>query len=133
MSVGLVVTVLVAGAAMAVLRFVIANWASSRKATSAKTGFPLAVFVVNAAGSLIAGIAAGAAAAGVFSPGTETVLLVGIAAGLTTFSTFNVETLQLIMAGRYRVALLSVGLNYLVGIAFAAAGYYLLAAFASAP
>jgi CrcB protein len=124
MNPGLVLVVLLAGAAMAVVRFLVSTRASSRARSSVKTGFPLAVLIVNAVGSLVAGLAAGGAAAGLLSPDAETVLLVGIAAGLTTFSTFNVETLQLLVARRYGTALASVTVNYAIGLAFAAAGYF---------
>ncbi|BDI23199.1 hypothetical protein L3i23_19750 [Herbiconiux sp. L3-i23] len=89
------------------------------------------MLIVNAVGSAIAGAAAGFAAAGLLPSEIETVLLVGIAGGLTTFSTFNVETVQLVLARRYRIAITSVAANYAIGIAFAAAAYYATQALAS--
>jgi CrcB protein len=123
MSLLLVVAVLVAGAVSAVLRFLLSLWASGRDRVSVRRGFPVAVLVVNAAGSLIAGCAAGAAVAGLLGPDAETIVLVGIAGGLTTFSTLNVETLQLITARRYRTAVLNIVANYAVGLAAVLAGY----------
>jgi CrcB protein len=125
----LIVIVFLLGAAMAVARFVLSTWASNHPSVSMRNGFPLAVFLVNAIGSLVAGCAAGAAATGAIPPQYETVILVGIAAGLTTFSTLNVETVQLLIARRYGTAIVSVSANYVIGIAFAALGYFGVLAF----
>lgn len=121
MSLLLVVSVLMAGAVTAVLRYLLSRWASGRDRLSVQRGLPAAVLAVNAVGSLIAGCAA--AAAGVLGPDAETIVLVGIAGGLTTFSTLNVETLQLLTARRYRTAVLNVVINYSVGLASVLAGY----------
>jgi CrcB protein len=118
MSVALVAAVLGAGAVGAVLRYAVSHWAAKR--TSA---FPTAVLLVNAAGSLVGGIVIGALQAGSITADTRLIVLTGFAGGLTTFSTFSVETVQLLMEGKGRTALLSVLANLALGIALAVLGY----------
>ena len=122
-----VVAVLLAGAIMAMVRFGIARWAASRPRTSAERGFPAAVLIVNAVGSAVAGAAAGAAAVGAIPVELQTLILTGIAGGLTTYSTLNVETLQLMRAGRVGTAAANIGVNYAVGLGAAAVGYLAVA------
>jgi CrcB protein len=109
----LVAAVLVAGALGSVLRYGVSRWIPGR--------FPWAVLVVNVVGSAIAG----AVVAGT-SGGIRLILVTGFCGGLTTFSTFSVESVQLVLAGRARAALLSVGANLVLGGGAAAAGYYLV-------
>ena len=110
-----VVAVLLAGAAGAVLRYLASLVFAGRR-------FPWAVLVVNVAGSLLAG----AAAAGLEGD-ARLILLTGFCGGLTTFSSLSVETVQLVLDGRTRVAALSVGGNLVAGVAAAALGYLLFA------
>jgi len=49
----------------------------------------------------------------------------GFAGGLSTFSTFGVETVQLFSEGRWRAASVSVALHVVLGVAAAAAGWFL--------
>ncbi|UYN82910.1 MAG: fluoride efflux transporter CrcB [Microcella sp.] len=79
---------------------------------------PLGVLVVNVVGSFIAGVALGAP----LDPTVQLIIVSGLCGGLTTFSTFAVETIQLVMAGKHRAALMSVGRNLVFGIAAALIG-----------
>ncbi len=79
---------------------------------------PLGVLVVNVVGSFIAGVALGAP----LDPTVQLIIVSGLCGGLTTFSTFAVETIQLVMAGKHRAALMSVGQNLVFGIAAALIG-----------
>ena len=110
-----VVAVLLAGAAGAVLRYLASLVLAGRR-------FPWAVLVVNVAGSLLAGAAAAA-----LEGDARLILLTGFCGGLTTFSALSVETVQLVLDGRTRVAALSVAANLVAGIAAAALGYLLFA------
>ena len=56
------------------------------------------------------------------SPRTRLFLGTGLLGAFTTFSTFGVETLALAREGRPTAALLSVGLNLLVGVGAALTG-----------
>lgn len=78
---------------------------------------PWAVLVVNVVGSFVGGVVVASA-----SGDARVILLTGLCGGLTTFSTLSVETVQLVLDGRARVAALSVGLNVVVGVSAAAAG-----------
>jgi fluoride exporter len=93
------------------------------RAYSKRSGLPWAVFTVNVVGSAIAGVAVGLATTGAISSDLRLVLVGGLAGGLTTFSTWSVETIQLLLEGRLRTALVSVTLNLAIGLAAATAGY----------
>jgi CrcB protein len=56
------------------------------------------------------------------------VLLSGLCGGLTTFSTFSTESIQLMLAGRWQVALGSIAANLVLGIGAAAAAFALVSA-----
>lgn len=105
-----VVLVLVAGAAGAVLRYLLGL-------AGAKTSWPWPVLLVNVAGSLVAGVA--------FHTDLALVAVTGLCGGLTTFSTFSAETVQLWSRGRRRAASASVALNLGLGFGAAAAGWAL--------
>ena len=79
---------------------------------------PLGVLVVNVVGSFIAGVALGAP----LDPTVQLIIVSGLCGGLTTFSTLAVETIQLVMSGKHRAALMSVGQNLVWGIAAALLG-----------
>ncbi|MFJ4264571.1 fluoride efflux transporter CrcB [Paenarthrobacter nicotinovorans] len=115
--------VMVCGATAALVRYAVTILAVRAGHNSLTTGYPYPVLIVNAVGSLIAGLAIGAASAGVIPSSLQTLLVTGVAGGLTTFSTFSVETLQLLMRGRYKTAVSSVVVNLAVGLALAAVGY----------
>jgi CrcB protein len=113
----LAVTVLLCGSAAAVLRYLVAVWFST------DDGFPWAVLVVNIIGSALGGAVLGLGAA--LPNDVQLVLLTGVAGGLTTFSTFSVETVQLVLDGRTRVAAVNVGVNLGAGLAVTALVYAL--------
>lgn len=106
----MIALVLLAGAGGALVRFGIQRLIAA----------PWAVLVVNVVGSLIGGVLIGAT-----SGDLQLILLTGLCGGLTTFSSFTVETVQLVLEGRARTALLSVGLNLGLGIGAAALGFAL--------
>lgn len=118
MSPLIAVFVLVAGAIGALGRYGISL-------ALAKRSFPLAVLIVNVIASAIGGAVLGLAYRGALSAEWRLVLLTGICGGLSTFSTWSVESVQLVLAGRWRTALGSVALNLVVSIALAAAGFLL--------
>ncbi len=90
-------------------------------AFAGRSALPLAVLLVNVAGSAIGGTVLALAEASAIDSGMRLVLLGGVAGGLTTFSTLSVETMQLVESGRWRGAVASVLANLLLG-AGAAAG-----------
>jgi CrcB protein len=125
MSPLLALVVIVAGGVAAVVRYSVSTFVASRAPESALRRFPWAVLAVNAAGSALAGCAAGFAATTALSEDVRLVLITGVAGGLTTFSTFSVETVELVRSGRWTTAAASCLLNLASGLALAAAGYAL--------
>jgi CrcB protein len=105
-----VALVVVAGAAGAVLRYLVAS-------AGAKAAWPWPVLLVNVTGSLVAGFA--------FHTDLALIAVTGFAGGLTTFSTFSVETVQLGARKRWRAAVASVALNLGAGLAAATVGWML--------
>ena len=108
-----VIATLLAGALGAALRFLVARAFADRPGA--------AVLVVNVVGSALGG-----ALLALASGDVRLILLTGFCGGLTTFSTFSVETIQLVMAGKARVAALSILANLALGIGAASATYLLL-------
>lgn len=100
--------VLLAGVAGALVRFVVVRSLHA----------PWAVLTVNVVGSLLGGLALGST-----SGDLQLIVLTGFCGGLTTFSTLSVETIQLALEGRVRVAVLCVLGNLCLGIGAAFAGY----------
>jgi CrcB protein len=126
MTLPLLLAALVAGAGGALLRYGI-----SVRIAHSKFSLPWAVFIVNVAGSLVAGVAV-ALADSLGDTGIRLILLTGFAGGLTTFGTFTVESIQLIVEGRWRVAAASIGANLIGGVAALLAGWGATAAIIAA-
>ena len=114
-----IVAALVAGTLGAIIRYTISL------ALGGKTGFPWPVLIVNVIGSGIAGLAVGLGERLALDPHWQYVIVSGLCAGLTTFSTWSVETIQLVMTGKTRIALASVALNLVLGLVVAALAYVL--------
>jgi len=111
-----VVAAVVVGAAAAVVRYRVTRAVAS----------PWGVLLVNVVGSAVGGVVVGLAERAALSGDIRLILLGGLCGGLTTFSTWSVESIQLAQEGKWRVALLSVSTNLLLGIAAAAVGYLLV-------
>ncbi|HEU4806755.1 MAG TPA: CrcB family protein [Homoserinimonas sp.] len=118
MTAALAAAVILCGGVAGVARYLVAVWFSG------DTRFPWAVLIVNAVGSALGGAVLGFGSG--LSDDIRLVLLTGVAGGLTTFSTFSVETIQLVMDGRARVAVLNIGANLAVGLAVTAVAYALV-------
>lgn len=115
-----VVSVLVAGAVGAVLRY-----ALSRALPVRPGHLPGGILIVNVVGSGVAGALIGLAERAALDGDLRLVLVTGFCGGLTTFSTWTVETVELIDGGRWRAAILNVVVTLALGLA-AAAGMYVL-------
>jgi CrcB protein len=93
------------------------------------TVFPWGTLTVNAAGSLILGLVAGAVSGG--APAWLLTLAgAGFCGALTTFSTFGFETLRLLEEGSVLGAVLNVTVSLLIGFAACAGGWVLAAGLA---
>jgi CrcB protein len=116
---GIALATLGAGGLAAVVRYSVTLMFAGRRT------FPWAVLVVNVVGSAIGGTAVGLAQAGTLTTDVRLILLGGVAGGLTTFSTWSVETVQLVLTGRWRTAIGSVALNLGIGLAVATTAWAL--------
>lgn len=119
MTAALVLTVVAAGAVGALARYLVS------RAFGQGRQFPWAVLTVNVVGSAIGGAVLAFVESGAVGSDIRLVLLTGLCGGLSTFSTFSVETVQRVLDGKARLALLSIAANLVLGIG-AAAGAYLL-------
>jgi CrcB protein len=115
----LAASVIACGGLAALARYLVAVWFGT------EGRFPWAVLTVNVIGSSFAGGVL--ALANGLSGDVQLILLSGVAGGLTTFSTFSVETVQLVLDRRARLAVLNVALNFGAGLAVAAMAYALVA------
>jgi CrcB protein len=98
-----------------VSRWLVAGWVHRALGVSA---FPVGTLVVNVAGCLVIGLAAGLAEGrGVLGPEARLFLLLGFLGGFTTFSTFGYETVGLARGGEDLHALANVGLHLGLGLA----------------
>lgn len=92
-------------------------------ALAGRTEFPFATLVVNAVGSLIAGLLFTLfATAWQHDPAWRLFALTGLLGGFTTFSAFSVETLTLFQAGQVRAAALNVVANIVLCLVLCGAG-----------
>ena len=85
-------------------------------------GFPYGTLLVNVIGCLVIGIFGGWGIPDL-SDTTKLLLITGLLGALTTFSTFGWESLELIQNGKLAVALVSIGLNVVVGLVAVYGGY----------
>jgi CrcB protein len=115
--------VLVGGAVGAPLRYLTDLLVQSRH----DSVFPWGTFVVNAAGSFVLGLAAGAVSAADGPDWALTLVGTGLCGALTTFSTFGYETLRLVEEGSWPAATANVVASVLVAAAACAAGWALAA------
>ncbi|MGW7367471.1 fluoride efflux transporter FluC [Streptomyces sp. NPDC054841] len=74
--------------------------------------FPWGTLVVNASGSFVLGVLAGASV----TSGTYALLGTGLCGALTTYSTFSYETLRLAEGGRTFLAAANVAASLLAGL-----------------
>lgn len=86
-------------------------------------GLPWGTMAVNAIGSLVLGLLAGAAAGGVLPEWVLTLAGTGFCGALTTFSTFSYETVRLAENGQWRPAALNVLGSLAVGLAAVSIGW----------
>ena len=115
MSAGAWIAVAALGGAAAVARFAADALITAR----ARGPFPLGVLAINLAGTLVVGIAAGAALGGE----AMTILAGGVTGSFTTFSGWMLDTNRLAEEGLDRIARLNLGLSPVVGFVAVALGH----------
>lgn len=106
----------------------IARFAMSRGITErADSIFPYGTFTVNLLGAFLIGILfALLTERGVGHPHLRLLLVTGFLGGYTTFSTYTLETIDLVEAGSWHVALLYVLGSNAIGLAACIAGIALV-------
>ena len=88
--------------------------------------FPLGTQVVNILGCLLVGFLGGLIEVqDVMGPAQRRFLMVGVLGGFTTFSAFAFETLNLVQSGDVARAMAYAGLQVILGLMVAWAGYQL--------
>ena len=115
-----IVLVLVSGAVGALLRFGLSR---ALPVAARPQNVPRAVLIVNVVGSFLAGVALALTQTEAIPAVAGVVIITGLCGGLTTFSTFAVESVELIMQGKTRIAARSLALNLVLGVGTAALGY----------
>ncbi len=85
--------------------------------------FPFGTFSVNITGSFLIGFCWCLSEGFNFSSNTKLFLFTGIFGGFTTFSSFSLETMNLMKAGDYRLALFNILASNLIGLIAVFAGY----------
>lgn len=114
------ILVLLSGAAGALLRFGLSR---ALPVAARPQNVPRAVLIVNVVGSFLAGVALALTQTETIPAVAGVVIITGLCGGLTTFSTFAVESVELVMQGKVRVAARSLALNFVLGVGAAALGY----------
>jgi len=109
------------GSLGAVARLGVIRWAER----SLRYVFPFATFVVNATGSFMAGFLFPLFAMAGLPDGARLFLATGFLGAYTTFSAFSIETVNLFRAERWGEGFLNLGANVAIGLAAAAAGWFL--------
>ena len=80
--------------------------------------FPAGTLVVNSLGCLLIGILMALATQKRWlSPDAQLLLVTGVLGSLTTFSTFGYETVELLRQSQWRLAVLNVAANIVIGFA----------------
>ena len=124
----IVILVLFSGAVGALLRFGLSR---ALPLAARPHAVPRAVLIVNVVGSFLAGVGLALTQTETIPAVAGLVIVTGLCGGLTTFSTFAVESMELVMQGKVRVAARSVALNVVLGIGAASVGYLPALIFAS--
>jgi CrcB protein len=114
------ILVLLSGAAGALLRFGLSR---ALPVAARPQNVPRAVLIVNVVGSFLAGVALALTQTAVIPTVAGLIIVTGLCGGLTTFSKFAVESVELVMQGKARVAARSLALNFVLGVGAAALGY----------
>jgi fluoride exporter len=114
----IIVGLLVAGAAGAVLRYLVDRAVQSRL----DSDFPLGILVVNVSGALALGFLVGLGVRHGISTAWLTVVGTGLIGAYTTFSTFTYDGVRLAEADQWGLAVTNLVVSLVAGIGAAAAG-----------
>ncbi|GBF08138.1 crcB protein [Deinococcus aerius] len=90
-----------------------------------RTGFPLAVLLINVLGSFLLGLTVALVGRGVWPEAVRVAFGTGVLGAFTTFSTFSVEVDTLLGRGAVGLAALYAGLSVGLGVLAAVLGRHL--------
>ena len=85
--------------------------------------FPWGTLAVNLIGSFFIGLLWGVFEEQNLSPNFRSLVFVGFLGGFTTFSTYSLETLNFLRDGEYKLGLVNVLANNILGIGLAFVGF----------
>ncbi|HUP90360.1 MAG TPA: fluoride efflux transporter CrcB [Longimicrobiales bacterium] len=117
----IVLLIALGGAAGALARYGVANWAFNIWGPS----FPAGTLIINITGSLVLGVIMQLAETSSVSPELRAALAIGFCGAFTTFSTFSYESLRLMQDGKWLYAAANVLGSVLLGLAAVIAGFQL--------
>jgi CrcB protein len=86
--------------------------------------FPYGTLMVNVIGSLIIGLLWGTWETANISSHLRTFIFIGILGGFTTFSSFSLETMNLCRDGEFKMAIINILANNILGILMVFAGFF---------
>lgn len=115
--------VIFGGALGSLLRFISSSWVASLQVGSY---FPWGTFYVNLVGSFVIGSLAGLQQITPFSMNSRLFLFTGLLGGFTTYSAYALETFTLFKEDQGLLAIVYVLSTTILGLAFAAFGYWLI-------
>lgn len=120
------VIVALGGGIGSVLRYLINNIANEKF----NSIFPFGTFIANFIGCLLIGILMTLLTEKfTVSPYWRLLITVGFLGGLTTFSSFSYETIKLLQANQYLLAMANIGLNLFIGFIATAIGIFSVRSF----
>jgi len=114
-------SVAIGGSIGATLRFILSGAAYNRLGI----GFPYGTLLVNVIGCFLIGFLSRYFEDIIVSPNMRALILVGGLGAFTTFSTYGLESVNLLRAGEFKLALLDIFANNVLGILFVLAGFFL--------
>jgi len=94
------------------LRYIMSTWLTQFN----RFNFPVGTFAVNFIGCVLLGIFVGLGLEKFSFPSLREFAVIGVLGGFTTFSTFGLETLEMLLAGQYRVAATYVLISVVIGV-----------------
>jgi len=89
-------------------------------------GFPYGTLIVNLLGSFLIGLIWGLFTKVNVPPAVRLFIFIGILGSFTTFSTFAFDNMNLIHEGAFKMLIINILLNNLLGIGLCITGYYLI-------
>jgi CrcB protein len=115
-------SIVIGGAIGTLLRFLAGSWILTLFPLAR---FPWGTFTINLLGSFIIGLLAGLNQVNPMNPTTKLFLFTGILGGFTTYSGYALETFSLLRQNENALALIYILSTTILGIALAAAGYWI--------